>query len=69
MPPRVSRKRFNLRVDPWVKDEVRIMAAEINPERPMVQDVLEVAILIRRSDPRLWKMYVQRYLASKGRYS
>jgi len=60
-------KRFNLRVDEWVKNEVKIMAAEINPDRPRVQDVLEVAIMIRKSDPRIWRTYVNRLLVERAR--
>ena len=67
MTPRVSTKRFNLKVEEWVKNEIKVMATEINPDRPRVQDVLQVAIMIRRSDPRLWRMYVNRLLAEKPR--
>ncbi|MEM2234044.1 MAG: hypothetical protein QXP81_10960 [Nitrososphaerota archaeon] len=60
-------KRLNLKVDEWVKNEVKVMAAEINPDRPRIQDVLQVAIMIRKSDPRLWRTYVSRLLAEKSR--
>jgi hypothetical protein len=61
-------KRLNLRVEEHVKDEIKVMAAEINPDRPRVQDVLEVAILIRRSDPQTWRVYVNKLLASRRGY-
>jgi hypothetical protein len=63
----VMLKRFNLLVEEWVKNEVKLMATEINPDRPRVQDVLEVAIMIRRSDPHTWRLYVNRLLSSRRR--
>lgn len=68
MTPVVSRKkRLNIRAEEWIKNEIKVMAAEIDPDRPRIQDVLEVAIYIRRHDPRLWRVFVERLLAEKPR--
>lgn len=61
------RKRFNLVVDEEIKEQIKAIALEINPDRPRVQDVLELIIMIRNSDPRTYKIYLQKFLASRRR--
>ncbi|MEM2233724.1 MAG: hypothetical protein QXP81_09335 [Nitrososphaerota archaeon] len=59
------KRRFNLMVDEHVKVRAKQIAAEIDPQRPRIQDVLMVAIMIHDSDPRTWNYYVTRYLATR----
>lgn len=61
------RKRFNLVVDEKIKEQIKAIALEINPDRPRVQDVLELIIMIRNSDPRTYKIYLQKFLANRRR--
>ncbi|MEM2068416.1 MAG: hypothetical protein QXE50_05815 [Nitrososphaerota archaeon] len=60
------KKRFNLRISEDLKEEVKKMALEINPDRPRVEDVLRIAVMIRESEPRVWRHYVLRLNALRG---
>lgn len=57
---RTGRVRFNIYVMPAVKEEVKKICREINPEKPLVEDLLRIAILLYRSDPRYFRILTQR---------